>query len=243
MANVHEIQVNLLKILKEFHELCIRNDIKYSLYGGTLIGAIREKGFLSWDDDADIMMERKEFNKLIKILSSDFKIVTTESWVPRLVYKNAAKLEGGRFVDIFIFDNAPDNTVKHKLKVLKLRVLQGTLKRHISWSKYSLKGKILAVIPYILGKLMSKRQKLSAYERIAQDDKKTTYVCAYKDQYRYMSNRFKREVVRDYIKVPFEDLTLLSMAGYHEYLSKVYGDYMTPPPEEERRPDHGHAEL
>ena len=65
LAVIHE---ELLILLQRLHEICLENDIRYSLHGGTLLGAVREKGFIPWDDDADITLTRGEFEKLRKVL-------------------------------------------------------------------------------------------------------------------------------------------------------------------------------
>ena len=67
-AGMEEIHQDILILLKKFHKLCVDNNIKYSLHGGTLLGAIREKGFIPWDDDADITMTRENYEKLREIL-------------------------------------------------------------------------------------------------------------------------------------------------------------------------------
>ena len=62
-VGMEELHKHLLILLKDFHQLCMDNDIKYSLHGGTLLGAIREKGFIPWDDDLDVTMTRPEYEK------------------------------------------------------------------------------------------------------------------------------------------------------------------------------------
>lgn len=62
---LQNIQNNLLSLLKVFHTYCLENNVKYSLHGGTLLGAIREKGFIPWDDDIDITMTRKEYIRFV----------------------------------------------------------------------------------------------------------------------------------------------------------------------------------
>ena len=65
-----DLHSRMLILLEKFHEICIENGIKYSLHGGTLLGAIREKGFIPWDDDADVSMTRSEYEKLRKVMKS-----------------------------------------------------------------------------------------------------------------------------------------------------------------------------
>ena len=67
-TNITVIHEELLILLKEFHKICTENDIRYSLHGGTLLGAVRERGFIAWDDDADITLTRDEYEKLKLVL-------------------------------------------------------------------------------------------------------------------------------------------------------------------------------
>ena len=67
--SIKEIQEELLILLKKFHSICMENGIKYSLYAGTLIGAVREKGFIPWDDDVDISFTRAEYEKFRKVIT------------------------------------------------------------------------------------------------------------------------------------------------------------------------------
>lgn len=70
-AGMEEIHQDILILLKKFHKLCVDNNIKYSLHGGTLLGAIRDKGFIPWDDDADLTVTRENYNKLKQIFSNN----------------------------------------------------------------------------------------------------------------------------------------------------------------------------
>ena len=67
------LKQKLLEMAKVFHKFCQENDIKYYMLGGTMLGAIRHKGFIPWDDDIDFIMMRKDYDKLVKIASEEFK--------------------------------------------------------------------------------------------------------------------------------------------------------------------------
>ena len=79
------IHKDMLMLLKKFHKVCSENNIKYSLHGGTLLGAIREKGFIPWDDDIDISITRAEYEKLRKVMERGNKYGLVLSDCERIV--------------------------------------------------------------------------------------------------------------------------------------------------------------
>jgi len=237
MSDLKKFQERLKFILKEFHELCDKHDIKYSVSSGTMLGAIRHKGFIPWDDDIDVLMVRSEYEKLLKVRGGKFRIENL-LWVPRFYLVNDDYRE--LYLDIFIFENAPNSILNHNLKVFVIRFLQGSLKKNIKWSQYSFKEKILLFIPFIFGKILPYQWKISIYDFIAEFDNEssTECLCAYKNEYRGVSIRYKKRVFNDYILIPFEDIMLSCIQGYDEYLTNNYGDYMIPPPVSNRIPEH-----
>lgn len=82
LLELRELQLLQLDVMKEIHEVCVKNGINYYIIGGTLLGAIRHKGFIPWDDDIDICMHRNELNKFLKAadkeLSEGFNVICFE---------------------------------------------------------------------------------------------------------------------------------------------------------------------
>ena len=128
---LRKIQLLELKILKEIKRICTKHDIKYFLTGGTLLGAVRHKGFIPWDDDIDIAMLRSEYDRFIEVapkeLSSEFEFISIEInpeyaggggkvLLRNTIFRTAQQPKNfekcGIFVDVIPYDNAPDSILK-----------------------------------------------------------------------------------------------------------------------------------
>jgi len=122
------LQQDLLDIMKFLHGFCIEHDIKYSLTGGSLLGAIRHGGFIPWDDDFDIMLDRANYEKLLSCMTSyegsDF-ILEPDQWVYRIRKQHKVGTGFVPCIDLFVIDRVPENTFVNKLQVLRLKILQG----------------------------------------------------------------------------------------------------------------------
>lgn len=235
LANIHH---ELLSLLKDIDKICYDNNIKYSLFAGTLIGAVRHKGFVPWDDDADVIFERVEYEKFLKVLPEEFTIFRSP-WVPRFTRKDGTSL----FIDVFVFDEISNNTHRQKQQILKIKFLQGTMKSSITTNK-GFVGLILSLITYLIGKCVPLSLKLKLYDAVAQSNntEANDFIFSSLDQFKYIKYILPKSILSNYKYINFEDTKLQIMEGYDIYLRQFYGDYMKLPEESKRVPEHGNLD-
>ncbi len=254
------------EILKEFHEVCEKNNLDYFMCGGSAIGIVRHGGFIPWDDDIDVGMSRKDYDKFLEIAERDYSdkytIINAETnkafplmntrWGlngTKYITEDLAKIEGefGIFLDIFCFDNIPDDNRIMKIQTTKawffgkLMVLSGVPKPVLyikGKKKYIFRAvfllghyflKVLGLKPAFFYKIIKKymlQYKDIKTERMAYmfDPQRYTSIVNKKDIYPIKENYFSGLKV----KVPNR---------IEEYLERRYGDYMKMPPVDQR---HNH---
>lgn len=253
-----EVHEGLLELLKYFDLFCNENELTYFLSGGTLLGAIRHKGFIPWDDDADVMMPREDYDKLLSIsnnILSDFELISLDNdpdWEYPFAKLNDKKTfvddeyrraKHGIFLDIFPIDNLPDdlNTQKRIVKKIKfLDVLRGSgsKKKFKPQEKHIFLKKIIA--------WYSSRKGTAYYAK-----KMDSYVRSLSKKYAQSHTRGAILVpnygVREFLPVDtfkkaelatFEDTKLAIPKKYEVYLKSLYGDYKKLPPEDQRKGGH-----
>lgn len=239
--DISEIHSGLLRILIELDELCRNNNIYYSLHAGTLIGAVREHGFIAWDDDADIAMTRDEYEKLEKAISFETDLYLRGKIKCQVCAKSTPNL----WVDIFILDYISEKKLEQKLKLGLLTVLDimSRDKKSMMLSRldqYS-KGKRLVYKGiYSVGKLFAIETKQHWYHEISRN----RFLGSRKSQIRSNDRYAARNMIcpsawmSKYEDVSFEGKTLMMTSYYDQLLSSVYGDYMKPVKEEGQSHTH-----
>lgn len=248
LKRLHEIQMDMLL---EVRRICTKHNIKYSLIGGTLLGAVRHKGFIPWDDDADVGMLREDYERFRitceseldeeKYYFQDDRNIEGYRWgYGKLRRKNTLFLRENQkhlnfgqeiFIDIFPLDYAPDNMLLRYVHMFRCFCV-----RKILWSPVG-----AAVEKNCIKKI--------AYKRLEKIPKKWVY--GY--YYRYIYSRKPSNTVRlnlfptrkpygfpisffeELKEVIFEGETFLGSAYCHEYLKIKYGDYRKLPPDECRK--------
>lgn len=262
--SVEESKKIELNILKDVASYCEKNNIRYYLAYGTLIGAIRHKGFIPWDDDIDIVMPRPDYEKFISEFSKkneycNLKLVTPydENSIytfSKVIDVNTVKIESGvRYteeylgidIDVFPMDGQPDEEKQYKKyyqKKMRLYFTYSLLRTQNN--VYSGYKKVLhSFFCFLINKVLKldKTKILKKIEKINKPYKydSSIYVGATSSDVNSIKNRHKKNLFDEYIYADFEDCQFRIPKGYDEVLSDMFGDYMQLPPENERVTHHG----
>ncbi|MBE6220872.1 MAG: LicD family protein [Rikenellaceae bacterium] len=251
MTDLKHLQDVILMIAKDMDELCKKNDIKYFLLGGSAIGAIRHKGFIPWDDDLDIVMDNENYEKFIKACRSDLdtgKYYIQEAFVnwplgftkiklkgtffqePGL-YVNADK-ECGIFLDVFKLENAPSSKIAQGWQYLCAKYLLCYCLLERGWKEVSVYKKILMFAAYPVKFGFIRKFLKNQVEKW--NKRETDYRLFWTGRYRYNKSFYAKDLFEEAIYVPFEDTKLPVPKKYNQWLTQIFGDYMTPPPIKER---------
>ncbi|HHF4920676.1 TPA: phosphorylcholine transferase LicD [Haemophilus influenzae] len=256
---LREQQLVCLDILDYFHALCEKHQIHYSLGGGTLIGAIRHKGFIPWDDDIDVYMHCDEYQKFVDIWFQEtheyYNMETAEDILAQKTGEMAkifdcrtqiTEIKGKKsamFIDIFIYDGVPNNP---KIICSFMKKYRRTHRRFYSCKKRWLREKENTLWKAILNKLshliFSKMQKNLEQFQITYPIKQCDYIglvlSDYDDCGGWKKSYMPKEYFNHIVYKEFEGRQFQVMNGYHEHLTQYYGDYMQLPPEEDQKPHH-----
>ena len=260
--SLRDIQSVSLNILKYAHELCEKNEIRYWLIYGTLLGAVRHKGFIPWDDDIDIAMTRDDYNLFLEVLKQDAKKennpfyldhFTTSVDYPyyilricdsryKLVFENTKHISG-IFIDVYPFDDTGINVRYWKNRLKKTQFLKKLML--LSTYRHWLYGdsvfhKILNLPLMFYSRIMG----IAFFmERIDYKSKifngtNSGYIglTAWADVPRI----YQKELFDNLILAKFEDLDVYIPVEYDKILRSVYGDYMKLPVKEEQVPHHNY---
>ena len=235
-------------ILCHVADFCDKHGLQYFLAYGTLIGAIRHKGFIPWDDDIDLHMPRADYEKFIKLFAAEnngpYRVISPYEDIARhsfakVVDTRTKKIENGVDythgflgvdLDIFPLDGQPDDEEEYAAYYAKL---VGIFRKHhylIMSAGKSLKKKLaLPVLRLLIGK---KSKVLDKVKKIHQKYpyEESSFVGCIEADFMTRKNRYKKEWVQSTVDVTFEGRSFKAPVGYHEVLTKVYGDYMKLPP-------------
>lgn len=249
-----------LDILLAFDKVCKKHNLTYFLFAGTLLGAVRHKGFIPWDDDIDVCMPRNDYNKFMEIgqkeLPSDLFIQnhrTDKQYT--LAFSKIRKINTsfveynsqlkhmnhGIFIDIFPMDGYPSDPKLRKKYVFKQKLLKNVCYR--SYLGNSLKSKIKAIPVWFLTGFKSANKFIDSYEKyVHKNEFGKTDLCMIFDLIA-CDKAYSTKSFESIVLLPFEGQQLPSPKDYHLYLKEEFGDYMKLPPEEARVSGHRVVKL
>lgn len=255
---LQELQQVSLDILKDVHAFCTERGIRYSIAYGTLIGALRHKGFIPWDDDVDIVMPRPDYERFCKEYYSDkLRLIyygndkTALAAFARVVECNRTGYQterpwtaqpSGLWIDIFPLDgvvNQKEYSRRYKhLKRISWVVYKFRRQNHHIVATDSLWSKIKTVVARVIGlngwlpAVLLKRIE-AIMTRYSYED------CVEYGQMSCLDDGpilFSKEDFRDTELFDFEDCRFCAQNGYDRVLRQLYGDYMQLPPEDKCHP-------
>ena len=248
---LRKLQMVEFELLCEVDRICRKNNIKYTLYGGTLLGTIRHKGFIPWDDDADVAFLPEDYEKFFeackrdlnqeKFFLQDYRTDPNYRWgYAKLRRNNSAyaregqehmKYHNGICIDVFTLYNVPDNIALRKLYNAAFFLIRKAL--------YSEVGKVSD----------SSAIKRGLYKAVSKIPKESIFKIANKVIYKKPSELVNQmyfpnaksckygipaRCLEKTAEVEFEGRKFMAMEGYDEVLRMAYGDYMKLPPPEQR---------
>ena len=250
-TDLRKLQDVCLELVIELDRICRKNGIEYSLAGGSLIGAVREHGFIPWDDDADIAMTREEYEKFAEACERDldrerFFLQNHHTdpaypWGYSKLRRNDSKLvkEGqenmhfhnGIFIDIFIYDHVPDGYLARRLHYIKCFLIRKC--QYAAVGKTEANSGLLRAVYAVMDRV-PKEKVFAALERLAKKyNARDTELCRHLT-FPYPSLDCKyglpTSVFDGYKDASFEGRSLRIVRNYDTVLTLKYGDYMTPPP-------------
>lgn len=247
-ASLQEHQKALLTLLEEFDRVCNLLKIPYVLFAGTMLGAVRHKGIIPWDDDLDILMMRGDYNRFLNeaetVLNKDRFFLQkefSEHWpmfFSKLRLNNTACIEKyhpkdsethqGIYIDLFPCDNAFNNGFGRKLQFLASKVVIAKSLSKRGYETDSKKKKAFICLCKILPRSLFLKLTRCGSE---QSEYVHTFLGAASS---FQKNIYSRKCFDEIIEFEFEGRAYPISAKYDELLTTMYGDYMELPPPEER---------
>lgn len=260
LKSIHSAE---LLILTKFDELCKSLEVKYYIYYGTLLGAVRHGGFIPWDDDVDVIMPRPDFDRFVRYCEE-----YSEELMPfqLMYYTNNDKYIYpigrlcdtrykvdyfgnddyglGLFIDIYPYDGVGNSYIEAVNNIKKLRLIRHFLQlagtNHLYKSRYGFWATTLKRIARPVAKALG-------VKRFIQMEQKIISKYTFEDS-RYITNALwngygirelaEKDSFNDPILIDFVGHSFYAPKNYDEHLRRLYGNYMELPPKESRHPTH-----
>ncbi len=266
---LRKVQLVQLEIAKEIKRVCEQNNIGYFLDSGTLLGAVRHKGFIPWDDDMDMGMLRADYEHFLRIapqaLNPQYVLLCWQE-DERYPHQFAKVMKRGTlyheetnhggsfegiFVDVFPYDRLPEDRQALKHTRFCLTAYRAMIRAKCKYQTWTSHGKFhvkrwIKNLPFRILSLFYKRADLRMrYDRLAQSHNQDAPFRYYVSQgvETYGDWCIPHHCLEEFTELPFEDTSFRVPKDYDAYLTHAYGNYMTLPPVEKRGDQHSIVEV
>ena len=256
--SLRDAQMLMVDILKEVHSICEKHGIKYFLDGGTLLGAVRHKGFIPWDDDMDIGMLREDYDRFLKIAKDELPeylfLQTFETddkydiyQVPCkiryngtiLIEKDIAEndeMHNGVYIDVFPYDSHPKSNFVYKIqRGLSYNILKSFIRIREIPEKLSFKNRITFTFYKMMIKLFPYKRRKKFFDFLVKWNDVNSPYMGYGLDTIWSEYVYKKEDYFELAKYEFEGNYFYGPKNADTILTQLYGDYMTIPKEEDRQ--------
>lgn len=260
MEEIKAIQAKSMEILLYFKDFCETHKLTFFIIGGCCLGAIRHKGFIPWDDDIDVFMMRDDYDKLGTLWNKYADVnrysfcKTTET---EIYHDTGASIRDNNTT--FINKHSQNDDINHGLMIDIMpldKCPKGVIAQYkqMIWGMvYSLfnaqrlpdnQGWLVRILSMIILKTVASskmKYKIWKYAEENMKKQKNDDFSYYKELvtgFRYMKNKYPREIFDDVVYMDFDGYSLPLPKGYDQYLTMAYGDYMKLPPKEQQVPKH-----
>ena len=256
-GDLRSIQLASLEGLKELKRMCDKHDLKYYLVAGTLLGAVRHHGFIPWDDDVDVAMPRADYDRLAKIARKElgdgffYQTDRTDKHSPFAFAKlrregtdvrehllSQVDMHNGCYVDIFPLDYCPSNEKRARCFFKLTTLFNSAMLAKVSDDFVCGYEKKIARIAFSIAvklprwALIFLRNAVRIYYTATS---KKSIICTVSGSYGYPRESYIAEWFSESVELEFEGDRFTAPKEYDKALTHMYGDYMTPPPDDERR--------
>lgn len=250
---LEELKLLQLDILENVHNYCVAHGITYFLSSGSLLGAVRHGGYIPWDDDIDIYMPRpsydifvrtyKDENFRVRALENDpdYNLAFAKVENPKTLLKEDYDywVNIGVNIDVFPVDGVPNRQEDRERLFTTINKYRNL--HDLKQMKYRKGRKWYKNLFLMLSKLFIWQSPRTIAEKLDQSINKENQDSEYVANLPLgngIKSCFPRETMSEQVDIKFENITVKTMKGYHEYLSKTYGDYMKLPPKEKQITHH-----
>lgn len=261
----------MLDVYLEFAAVCKKHNLRHYVVYGTLLGAVRHKGFIPWDDDFDVAMPRQDYEKLKTWLStelpfhlkfvdhhntSQFPLLfgkiqdTRKDLIMNIEEKIGKRLSNGIFIDIFPIDGYPQSFLLRRVYMITEN-LHHIVRYYREYDRKSLRWNCRRFLGYVVGWLLSCFVPCSSnVEQLFKWNEKHIKRLPFEDSSvsgmsAYILDRFHAvfppNLWGESVELDFCGICVPGPMNYHAFLERVYGNYMELPPEEKRYPNHSYA--